>query len=139
LPHLTQLTQLRRLEALQGMTFFYEAGLKQRLGLTGCTLSQLVREVCKAKQYPQVPQWATYASFDRPRSAYTHPDAARAVLERDFGKPPGSPGAFAEQALYVLGLVRNMTHHQMNQGWAILNADHDWVREHLLAALLLSW
>ena len=141
LPGQTRLTPARRLDALQDLTFFYEAALKQRMGLPSGTLYDVVAEVQKRKSYPVTcrKHWSRCTSFGQRASTCADPDVALAALQQAVPSDGASPAEFAEQVLLVLGLVRNMAHHEMNLESTILNSEYQWVLKRLLAALLLSW
>ena len=89
LPGSSPLTPVRRLEALQDLTFLYEAALKQHLCLPGGTLKAVVREVQAQRAHvPQavVDRWEEFTRFGLQDSAYSDPDKAlTALMSETFG------------------------------------------------------
>jgi len=139
----TLLTPVQRLEALQDLSFLYEAALKERFALGHCTLKAVVGEVVSRK--PPIPAetvsplWEQYTGFGLTSSTYPSVDCALKDLKQDnFGLT--QPGRiFACQAVLAVGLIRNMAHHEMDLTCAVLGSEFQWSVERMLAAVLLSW
>jgi len=143
LPGPSPLTPVRRLEALQDLTFLYEAALRERHEQPGEPLRQLRHVVAKVrtiKGYPAavIDDWATFANFDAADPDADADTKLTALQTEGFGGASDAERLCC-QALLTVGLVRNMVHHRIDLQSTLLNAEYRWVLDRVLAALLLSW
>jgi hypothetical protein len=143
LPGQSPLTPVRRLEALQDLTFLFEAALRERLEQPGTplrTLYNVMDNVRTSKGYPVAVsgRWSDFTNFDEADPNAT-PDAKLTALQAESFGGMSDPERLTCHALLTVGLVRNMVHHRLDLGSMALNAHYEWVRDRVLAALLLSW
>lgn len=141
----SEVTGLRRFEALREIAFFYEAAMKPRLGIARGDLKDVVSGVVAAKTYipSQVvdkAEWYNHTSYalGDPKA---NPSARLAAIKGgQFGLAASDvTGVFCSRAIFTLGLVRNVTHHFIDLSSTLVGTEYEWVQQHVLAAVLLSW
>jgi hypothetical protein len=138
----TAICGARRLEVLQNMSFLFEAAIKEKEGLGKCTLQRVVEYLTQTRPrygpHEVLLNWSRFTNYGLQGSQFpTADDAPTAPQSVQFGL--GQQQEFCCKALLTVGLVRNMTHHEMDLSSALLTTQYQWVHDRVLAALLISW
>ncbi len=129
----SEVTGVRRFEALREVAFFYEAAMKPRVPVATRTLGDVVREVAAAKPY--IPsgvvrgaEWRSHTSYKLGVAGASPSARLAAIKSGRFGLAASDvTGIFCGRAIAI------------DLGSTLVGVEYEWVQQHVLAALLLSW